>query len=291
MRKSALFLFMTISLLLVPVNAFASEKVCSGTACYSYYSHQLSDGIGGDDFSNAEKVVCKVNASQYYFSEYAQIDVNISLKWYKPNGDRVQGPYIIYDYVYGSLAGITSVLDLEDSRQPGKWRVEHWAENTLLFTAYFTLPPPVGVCPGDYTIENSTDIEGLSGCTEITGRLIIYNTDLTSLTGLENLTSVGLLAIQNNSALTSLTGLENITTVGGKMEIYNTALTSLSALNNLTSVGGDFLISYNNALTSLNGLNNITSVGGYLTIGYNDALTSLHGLRKLTGTGEYLYIG
>ena len=65
MKKSALILFTTISLLLVSVNAFAVVKVCNGADCYYYFSHWLSDKAWGDevsDFSNAEKVYCNVNA-------------------------------------------------------------------------------------------------------------------------------------------------------------------------------------------------------------------------------------
>ena len=59
----------------------------------------------------------------------------------------------------------------------------------ILIISFFSIAQ-AEVCDGDYfidDIDSSGDIAVLSGCTEITGRLTIGNTTLTSLTGLENL--------------------------------------------------------------------------------------------------------
>jgi hypothetical protein len=151
---------------------------------------------------------------------------------------------------------------------------------SLIMLTFFVGSAQAQVCTGSYHIDDintSGDIAYLSGCTEITGDLIISNTSLTSLSGLENLTSVGgSLGIFLNNVLTSLSGLEKLTSVGSNIEILsNAVLTSLSGLENLTSVGGFLEIFGNNALTSLSGLGNLTSVGEYLEIGNNVSLTNL----------------
>jgi hypothetical protein len=126
----------------------------------------------------------------------------------------------------------------------------------LIILTLFVCPVWVQAWVGNKTITNSTDIDDLSGHTEVTGNLFINSDTLTSLSGLEGLTSVGgHLVIQNNLVLTSLSGLHNITSVGCTLYILeNPALTSLSALSNITSVGGYLWIYNNDTLTSLSGL-------------------------------------
>ena len=84
---------------------------------------------------------------------------------------------------------------------------------SLVALTFFVGNVHAQVCTGDYTIDEvdtAGDIASLSGCTEITGSLIIEDTALTDLTGLENLTAVeGSLHIWNNPVLTSLNGLNN----------------------------------------------------------------------------------
>ena len=153
---------------------------------------------------------------------------------------------------------------------------------SIIILTFFVSHAYAQVCTASYFIDGidtSGDIAALSGCTEISGNLIIENTTLTSFTGLENITSVGQnLNIDNNDALTTLTGLNNITSLGGYLSIvYNDDLTTLSELNNLTSLGGYLWIDSNPSLTSLSGLENLTSLGGSLYIWKSDALTTLSG--------------
>ena len=139
MKKSALILFTTISFLLISVNAFAVVKVCNGADCYYYYSHWLSDTAWGDevsDFSKAEKVYCNVSAREVGYNPPAY-----DLRWFKPNGDLVTPTTLVYKYSGGIMVGIYGWLAMEGVyREPGEWRVEHWAGGSLLFTAYFTIP-------------------------------------------------------------------------------------------------------------------------------------------------------
>ena len=148
MKKCGLILFTTISVLLVSVNAFAAVRVCNGADCYYYYSHWLSDKAWGDevsDFSNAEKVYCNVNAREDGYNP-----PTYDLRWFKPNGDLVTPTTLVYKYSGGVMVGIYGWLAIEGVyREPGEWRVEHWARGYLegagtgshkLFTAYFTIP-------------------------------------------------------------------------------------------------------------------------------------------------------
>jgi hypothetical protein len=148
MKKSALILFTTLSFLLVSVNAFAAVRVCNGADCYYYYSHWLSDKAWGDevsDFSNAEKVYCNVNAREGGYNP-----PTYDLRWFKPNGDLVTPTTLVYKYSGGIMVGFYGWLDIKGVyREPGEWRVEHWANGYLegsgtglhkLFTAYFTIP-------------------------------------------------------------------------------------------------------------------------------------------------------
>ena len=147
---------------------------------------------------------------------------------------------------------------------------------------------------GNLTVSGSgiTNLNGLSGLTEVQGDLQISGTEITDLTGLDNLTSFGGgMRITDNLSLTSLTGLDNLTSVGGEMEINNnTSLTSLTDLDNLTSVGENLKIIANPSLTNLTGLDNLTTVGGDLDVVGNGNLSSLAGLGNTVMVGGDLEI-
>jgi hypothetical protein len=148
------------------------------------------------------------------------------------------------------------------------------------------------VWQGDYYIKDSTDVQLLNGYTEVTGSLMITESNIRTLSGLENLTSVGGdLEIKYNDTLRSLSGLENITSIGGELNIKsNYVLKDLSSLDNLTSIGGDLDVKNNDVLTSMSGLENLISVGGDLNVENNDVLTSLSGLENITSIPEGLVI-
>jgi hypothetical protein len=168
---------------------------------------------------------------------------------------------------------------------------------SLIILTFFVSSVQAQVCEGDYWIYSSYEMDVLSGCTEITGNLIIgsnqyVNTTFENLDGLESLITVGgNLRIKENNSLTSLTGLENITSVGGELFVgSNPLLTSISVFSNITSVSTDLNINNNDALESLSGLDNITSVGGAIYINNNDIVPSLNPLANITSVGEHLEI-
>ncbi len=164
---------------------------------------------------------------------------------------------------------------------------------SLIILTFFVETSWADVCVGDYYISNIDDIAALSGCTEITGDLLIQNTALTDLSELSLLSIVGgSLIIDSNYSLTSLDGLR-ITSLGRDLSIWgNTSLTSLNGFfrHHLTSLDGDLTIGENDSLTSLNGLENITSIDGRMVIFSNETLTSLSGLENLTTVRRGLFI-
>jgi hypothetical protein len=90
------------------------------------------------------------------------------------------------------------------------------------------------VWQGDYYIADSTDVQMLNGYTEITGALVISNSNLKRLSGLENITSVGgYLSINDNPTLTNLSGLENLTSIDGDFNISSNVLLCTSLAKEL----------------------------------------------------------
>jgi hypothetical protein len=148
--------------------------------------------------------------------------------------------------------------------------------------------------PSDIGLSKQVEVDALSvsGCTTVTGDLVISGNGITSIEGLSNITSVGGdLRIFNNAALTSLDGLSNLTSLGGGMEIsYNISLISLDGLSNITNVSGYLRISGNVALRNLDDLASLTSVGGLFFITNNTYLTNVGGLANLAIVDGYLEI-
>jgi hypothetical protein len=139
---------------------------------------------------------------------------------------------------------------------------------------------------GNYTILSQSDINGLSGYTEVTGQLTIgeagRNSDIVNLQGLECLKKVGSsLNIWSNQNMTSLKGLNNLETVGGSFSLWsNRNLLSLEDLSGLISVGGWLNINGNHKLINLKGFDNLVSAGS-LFVTSNGGLVSLQSLNKV----------
>jgi len=144
---------------------------------------------------------------------------------------------------------------------------------------------------GNYSINNSVELAGLEGFTEVTGDLKI-SSGIPNVEGLVNLTRIGgHLQISYLTELTDLSGLRNLEYVGGEVEIRNNeALTSLNGLGSLETIGGPLKMERNYALTTLEGLSSLTTVSGHLEIQQNDSLTELDGFDVLESVGGQLYI-
>ena len=138
------------------------------------------------------------------------------------------------------------------------------------------------VCVGDFDIEDQTDLDGVYGCTSISGDLRVdflsqpELQDWLASLDLPNLEFVsGSLRVGFNDSLTSI-NMPALVEVRNEMEIIgNTFLPSLNGLSNLTDVGivgGHLMIAGNDSLTSLEGLSSLASVGT-LFITNNDCLS------------------
>ncbi len=146
-------------------------------------------------------------------------------------------------------------------------------------------------CPtGDVTLSSQTEVDNFlttyPNCTEMAGRLHIFNNDatpyITDLSPLSNLTSIGgELSITNNDHLTNLEGLNTLTSIGGQLFIgINKSLKNYEGLNALTSIGRDFTAILNDSLTNFEGLDALTLVGENLFISLNENLASFEGLEN-----------
>lgn len=176
---------------------------------------------------------------------------------------------------------------------------------------------------GDYHLNTDRDllIFLATGCTEISGKLIIMDSELTALHGLENLQFIGEhLLVYSNDHLSDLSGLENLRAIGGDFEILkngsltdfqglesleriegariisNNNLVNFRGLESLETVGGDtpyfnariFEIYDNNSLVDLTGLDSLRSIAGDAIFAANENLISLNGLENLEAIGNSL---
>ena len=137
---------------------------------------------------------------------------------------------------------------------------------------------PENILEENQIITNMTQLQQLSGVTQINGLLLINSSDdittLTSLSCLNNIT--GDFIINSNSELINLDGLSNLTNIGGNLLIStNDKLTNLNGLSNLTNIGGYINIISNDGLTDVTGLRNIKTIGTNITLGNNEALNNV----------------
>lgn len=159
-----------------------------------------------------------------------------------------------------------------------------------------------------------TNLNGLSGLTEIAHKLKISHTSILNLSALNNLTLIGdTLQIEHNTLLTSI-GLNNLDSLGalilldlplctdisglsnninaiGSIYIDSTAISDLSGLSGIVSItnGGFYGLRISHCpITNLNSLNNITSIQGYLNLESNPNLSSI-GMNNLTTASGFLF--
>jgi hypothetical protein len=132
-------------------------------------------------------------------------------------------------------------------------------------------------CPtviGSMTIENSWDVDAISGYCRVTGDLRIIAAGLTNVDGLAALQSVGgELRIESNTAMTAVR-LPALTAVGGTLAFWdNDVLTSVD-LPALASTGGSLYVGAMATMTAID-LPLLETIGGDLTIRDNPSLTRL----------------
>ncbi|HFA51115.1 MAG TPA: hypothetical protein ENJ95_19045, partial [Bacteroidetes bacterium] len=137
-------------------------------------------------------------------------------------------------------------------------------------------------CVGDIVVSSQAELNGIAGCTTISGSLTINGTDIVDLSPLLSLTQItGELSIGGCPSLASLTGLDNLQSVSGISVFSNQNLTSLAALGNVVSNNVFPLLIFNNSqLTSLTGLEGITGASSF-NVANNNSLLSLEGLQNL----------
>ena len=119
-------------------------------------------------------------------------------------------------------------------------------------------------CDGSLTYQRAVTL----GCTSVTGRLAIVDTQLTSLSALSDLQSVGALVVA-----------------------YNPSLSSLSGLASLTAVAGSLIIVHNDAMLTLAGLESVSQIGGRVYVDNNAQLTSVQALCGITINAMNVYLG
>ncbi len=158
--------------------------------------------------------------------------------------------------------------------------------------------PATGTCTvlgGDLTINNELEMLAFqkAGCSEITGDLIVRDSDtLSSLDGLQSVTAIGgQLRISNNGSLANLHGLAGLKSIGGRLRIDgNDSLVDFEGLQGLESIPEDLRVSNNDNLVSLRGLDGLEFIGNQVLIRNNASLESLEGLEHVESIGLHLRI-
>jgi len=151
----------------------------------------------------------------------------------------------------------------------------------------------------DLFINAASDVDNLdflSSLVEVGGRLIIFNSKLTSLDGLDKLEKVGdEFEIADNDYLADVDALSSLKEVGGSLMIVRNALLAyIEGLSELETVGGRVFIQDNTALLIfLEGLSALKEIGGELEISRNPSLfefgrTDLPSLDSLTSVSAVL---
>lgn len=142
-----------------------------------------------------------------------------------------------------------------------------------------------------YVITDAASITALKGYTEITGHLIIENTQLVDLSGLEDLIIIGgELRIKDNANLTGLNGLNNLERSGSVDISYNPLIVNFNGLGSLRIVDNDLDVWSNNSLSSLEGLNTLNYARD-ITLWDNPVLGSLELLRDVTIEKSFMLYG
>ncbi|MFZ4057265.1 MAG: CARDB domain-containing protein [Ferruginibacter sp.] len=147
------------------------------------------------------------------------------------------------------------------------------------------------IIDGSNAIPAITQLNGLTGITEVVHNIRISYTAIPNLNALNNLTSIGdSLILERNDVLTSI-GLSNLTTLGGLYCSHLPSLNSLAGLSDqLHKTGFIYLDSTNVAdLSGLQNIDSLTRNNGGLTIKYSPIL-DLSDLTQLKYIEGYLIL-
>jgi hypothetical protein len=124
------------------------------------------------------------------------------------------------------------------------------------------------------------NLNGLSGITQVNGRIEINSSLLTSLNGLSGLQSTVLITLIDNNNLTSMAGLDNLTSLQQVSIVRCHNLTQLS-VGKATSIWS-FSIRGANSVTNMSGLEGLVSVpDNYISLIDMNSLQNLNGLRNV----------
>jgi len=150
---------------------------------------------------------------------------------------------------------------------------------------------------GNYTVTNQAQIDTFN-YTEITGSLIIQNTDITNVDGFSELVSIGgSFTFDNNDAITQLDGFNNLLTIGLHFYIrQNDLLQDISGFSSLgqasINVGNsrdyDFFINNNANLNDISGFQNLQSIKADFRIESNPTLNNITGFGELLTTYDFV---
>lgn len=133
-------------------------------------------------------------------------------------------------------------------------------------------------------VNNQSQLEALSSCSQISGSLYINDGDVENLAPLSSLLSIEEhLILFENISLLSLEGLDQLESIGGDLKlISNFTLQDITNLSSLAEVGGDMYFESNLGLDNLDGLQQITELDGSFEVYDNPTIQDLTGFENLT---------
>lgn len=146
---------------------------------------------------------------------------------------------------------------------------------------------------GDTTwVTTPSELDALSGCTEILGSLVIDLPEIGSFAPLAGLTSVEEhLIITDNIALLNVSAFSQLTSVGGDLELSNNfTLQQVNGFSSLTALGGDLRLLGNITLQHIDGFSGLAAIHGDVIIRENHVLENLNGFSGLTQLGGDLIL-
>lgn len=123
------------------------------------------------------------------------------------------------------------------------------------------------------------DLLGLSSVSELAVIDLLFNPSLTSVDGLSGDSTPGSILLLNNWFLSDIDAFSGVTSISNSLILQGTALTNIDAFSSLTAVGGSVInIIDNSQLQSISGLAGVTGFSGTYYVRNNPQLASLNGI-------------